>query len=1029
MNITMTALRAQLLGAARIELATKTVDFAPDKRYQLLAYLAHRGDWVRRDELAHLFWPEVVDKAARHSLRQLLKRVRKLEWLTGLEADAQRVRWRVETDVAAFEEALAAADWKRALSAYGGPLLGGMGRASSEFEDWLMLEREHLHGHWREALFRHAGQLEARGEHLEAAALLDRLLRHDELDEDALRSYMSALARAGRREQALRAYRGFAERLRRELDLRPTTATEQLAEGVRSGEGSSLPLSASAQPPAVAVRDARPTLPAPVTSFVGRDLELSSIAHHLSQADCRLLTLTGLGGVGKSRLALQAAEELGRRYPDGVSFVPLEALDSVRVENPQPFVGREWQDFRPEVQALPTAIASALGLTLQGKDDASRQLKRHLENKRILLVLDNFEHLVNGAELLAELLHACPGLELLVTSRERLGLEEEWLLPIEGLAVPEAGAPLEDALSYDAVKLLVQRARRVLPDFALSAADLEHVRTICRLVAGLPLGIELAAVWLRLMPLEELAGELEKSLDLLASSSRNAAARQQSLRAVFEHSWALLSVKEQEVLKKLAVFRGGFRREAAALVAGASVAVLAALVDKSLLRVLPNGRYDRHPLIYGYIREKLAERPDEQAAVQARHQSYYVRLLAQQAAAIGQGRQREALRAVYEEWENIHSVLRRSASAATPDELVQWVELMEVAFEARGYLAEGLEFLTQAEAALDEADPDQRAALGRVVLEQAWYCLRLSRYDEAAALAERGLSLAKPAGRAGWLARGHNTLGAVALHTGRREEAERGFRLALRLAERAGEHALAASAVGNLAIRAHDAGDYELAETLYLEALTRFRRQGRYSGVVTNLGNLGHLYMALARWRQAERVLQEGLELARSYDFRHSLPYLLTNLSHVAETLGQLERAQELNEEALELAEAEGNAYVMSTILANLSSVTLALADVASATHYAVRAVQTAWSSADNPKLMQGLLALAECWLNQQQTDQAARIFALVRAHPATLAPERQTAERALARLEGAARLEPETASLELLLADVLAHTLADSRT
>ncbi len=315
-------------------------------------------------------------------------------------------------------------------------------------------------------------------------------------------------------------------------------------------------------------------LPGRNTSFVGRERELVELAAVLANEDARLVTVFGPAGVGKTSLALEAVRQQRRlgNFRDGVYFTPLDALSSAA--------------------AIPNKLAEALGVPSERA--APLQLQRHIATKNMLVVLDNYEHLLDVVSFAADLLQACSNLTLLATSRERLNLKEEWLFTVEGL--PFADKAVDE--HTDASKLFAERARQAQPAFSL-AENAPAVQEICRLVEGSPLGLELAAVWVRVMPCAEIAAEI-KNLDFLTTNARNVAERHRSLRAAFEHSWQLLNAREQDVFRKLSVFKGGFTREAAAEVAGSTIPLLLSLVDKSLLRVGERGRFDRHVLLQQY---------------------------------------------------------------------------------------------------------------------------------------------------------------------------------------------------------------------------------------------------------------------------------------------------------------------------------------------------------------------------------------------------------------------------------------------
>src|SRR5262245_11067224 len=376
---------------------------------------------------------------------------------------------------------------------------------------------------------------------------------------------------------AQRPSKQMAERLAKVLSIAPPeqAAFVAFARGLSATPPAGLPLRTEAS-----LAD---HLPSPPTPFVGRSEEMALLRQRLDDPDCRLLTLVGPGGIGKTRLAVEAAHKQRAHFVHGAHFVSLALVNS------------------PDLFLF--AVGNVLEFLFDGQQAPIVQLINYVRDKRLLLLLDGFEHLLDAVPLLADLLAGAPHLKLFVTSRERLNLQGEWTLPIEGLDYPRDTGH-DHFERYSAVQLFVQAARQSQPGFSLNS-DAPGVLHICQLVEGIPLAIELAAAWVRLLPCAQIAERLASSLDFLASPVRNAPERHRSLRVVFDHSWALLSSIEQTALAKLSVFRGSFDLEAAEAVGGASLLVVASLVDKSLLRTDSTGRYALHELLRQYAAEQL----------------------------------------------------------------------------------------------------------------------------------------------------------------------------------------------------------------------------------------------------------------------------------------------------------------------------------------------------------------------------------------------------------------------------------------
>ncbi len=374
-------------------------------------------------------------------------------------------------------------------------------------------------------------------------------------------------------------------------------------------------------------------LPSQTTEFVGRQDELKQIEAALGNPAIRLLTLVGPGGMGKTRLSLEAAAHQVGTFSDGVYFIELAPLSAAK--------------------DIATTLAAEIGLQIQPDERTpEQQVIRFLAEKQMLLIMDNFEHLLAGTGFVTQLLAGAPTVKLFATSRERLNLAAETIFTLDGMDFPDWETPA-DAITYSAVKLFMQGAQRAQPGFELKAEDLTYVARICRMVRGLPLGILLAAAWVELLSLKEIATEISQSLDFLESQQRDLPERQRSIRAVFDYSWNLLNEAERDAFMRLAVFRGGFMREAAARMADVSLRTLSTLVNKSLLRRDPNsGRYEIHELLRQYAEGRLNEAGQADEA-RAAHAAYFADFMAQHEPDIAGGRQREGLDAIDADFENV----------------------------------------------------------------------------------------------------------------------------------------------------------------------------------------------------------------------------------------------------------------------------------------------------------------------------------------------------------------------------------------
>jgi predicted ATPase len=781
-------------------------DFTRPKPLLLLTYVALEGPQVRR-HIAELFWPEARDSMK--SLTVALTRLR--QGAPGvIETDGKRLWSYIPVDVKDLLNLLDKGEVMAALELYQAPFLEGiyLSNWSSELEEWVCRTREFLSRYLSRSLLNCAESAAARGQYTTATACAEAICDVADtsvLEPEELKRLHTLLAATDNPHATMIAEesRDFGLILSSDSEVAKARLHGHLSKGAL-GIPSNLPTAR--------------------TTFIGRDSELVRITKLLSQPEYRLVTLLGSAGVGKTRLALQLAHQLhlSERFKGGVYWVALEAL------------------FSPE--RIPVAIAEALNLESLSADAAFEHLSSAIGSQEILIFLDNAEHLTDGASHLSDLIARCPNLTLLVTSRERLNIAEEYAVRITGLSFPANNLTLDKANHFSAVNLFVKRGKAARPDFELRENNLADIVRICHLVDGLPLGLELAAAWLRMMPPAGIADEISRHLDFLTTHLRDTPDRHRSIQSAYEHSWAGLNDRERAALRRLAVFKGGFRREAASEVAGASITILASLLDKSLLRVGISGRYDQHPLLYQFTREKLAQYPDELAAVSdahARHFLGFVEGLRPGLLRPAETGEQRALRALALEHENLRAALTWSTQHNKPLAL-QLTSALQSYWEMCGNLSEACSWFGRA---LKGASEEIPAALRtRAFLAHGRFLLLCGEQEQAAEAFQTALVLAQQARRLRDIAEASNHLGLLAL-----------------------EH-----------------GEVARAKSFCEKSLKVHHQLNNQRGIAVTHNNLGNIARAARSWAEAEGHYSESLVLNRRLGIKRSEAIVLANLSFVA---------------------------------------------------------------------------------------------------------------------------------------------------
>ncbi|MEO7910917.1 MAG: tetratricopeptide repeat protein [Roseiflexaceae bacterium] len=1004
------SLQLECLGGLRVSLNGSPLNgFVSSKVQALLCYLAVTGRPHLRPALAALLWGDQTDAEAATNLRQAIANLRRLlapYLIVTRHSVAFNQAPGCRLDVTEFQAYLAAADTDSqqltaAMGLYAGDFLDGFSvRDAPAFEEWALSTREQLRGQVLSGLHILAAQHTARAEYTPAIAVMQRLLALDPWREDSQRQLMLLLSRSGRRDAALAQYETYRRTLDQELAVEPLPETTALYERIRSAR--STPRSA---------------LPASATPLIGREREQAELVQRLADPACRLLTLIGPGGVGKTRLALQATLDLQTVFLNGVYFIPLAAVSSANV--------------------LVSTIAGALGLVFSRGADPLAQLLNNVREKELLLVLDNFEQLVDrGVDLLAELLRRAPDIKMLVTSRERLQLHDEWLLELHGLRAPSPNT-IDRIESYAAVQLFLASARRLDRSFELSAADESAIVRICRLVDGMPLGIELAAAWVRMLPCHEIAREIEASLDFLAVSLHDLPERQRSMRAVFDHSWRLLGARERAVLRQLSVFRAGFVREAAERVAGATVHMLSTLLDKSLLRRGRAGRYELHELVRQYAAEQLTA-AGEQLEACDRHCTYYTAMLQANKQQLRGGAQQQAIAEIDAEIENVRAAWRWAGAHSRLDAIDRALESIYHFYNLSGWFQEGVESFNSVARQFEalpnvQSDPIQ-LQLGRLATRQGALYQRLAQYREADELLRTGLALIQQLSLdvRQEIAFALCVLGDITRLLGDAAAALLLLQESLAIYETLGDHHGQAAAQHNLGYLHYTLGAFEEAHSCCAQSLALFRSLGdqwgvasalRYLGIVARdqgnlaearqlfeegraicesigdryvlaycLNNLGTVAFATNQYAEAELLLRQGIVIGKQIGHQRVVAFSLNDLSEVYSIQQNYTAAREVLQESLALFNASGDRWGVAIALHNLGTTAVKSGAYAAAETYFRAALNTAIAIHALPIALDLLVGFAELLARKAQNEPAVRLLSLALHHPAC---ERQVQIRA----------------------------------
>lgn len=1059
----MTQVKLYLFGPPRLEYNGELLTIKLRKAMAILVYLAVTRQPHRRDSLATLFWPDKDQRNARANLRRTLyelsQQFEKQMAVSLLTADDESVMLAADvslwTDVTSFQHDLAESKEHEttnninmpptvlidAAKLYTDDFLAGFTLSDApDFDDWQFFQREELRQQLSTLLDTLVDWYEAQANYDEAIHAARRWLQLDPLDERVHRRLMTLYAQAGQIATAVRQYDECARILSEELDAPPSEETMALFEAIRTRRLSK-PIREDVvrdHPIVQGATSATPqslkhNLPHQTTPFVGRKQEMAEILHRLSDETCRLLTLIGPGGVGKTRLAIEVArwliehnwlDDVDTTTADNAAATQLPLAPTLYVADGVFLVELGTVQGSSGVIA---AIAEAVGFRFYSDVPPQEQLMHYLREKQLLLVLDNVEHLLVDANPLAtfvaDLLATAPRIKLLATSREALNLQEEWFHPLGGLHfsqvshryTPNAGTPRDSrteskgtktaAPVADAVQLFVQNARRARADFDQVCED-EAVLRICHLVDGMPLALELAAAWIKVLPCARIADEIEQNLDILTTRHQNIPSRHRSMRAVLEQSWQLLTTEEQVILQRLSIFQRGFTQAAAQTIAGASLLTLAGLTEKALVHVhqagLTHNRYQMHELLRQFATDKFtggktaveamannADISTDISTTRTNHSDYYLALLHEWASALLSSNQQQAVQIIHTELDNIRvallwaitngnnrgvteslgplynfyqiqsrflegkdlflALLARWRSATnTIEPLGQQIELRLLAcVGALSYLL--CDYVT-AEQHLTEALA--HAKLAEMPREHAFVLSFLGRLvmwqggkGRAKALLTESLHLSQALGDDNRIASTLEKLASLIYATFGEYENSKTLTLeSLALSRKLGRPDRIAYALDTLGFVTFCRGEYGESERYYTESLEMFEQTDDQYGHAMALGGLALVYWGLGQgaWPTAERHFQQSLEICRAIGHQGQVVGRLVGLARLANDQGNYAEAQALAQEGLTIARALGSPVYLLHVLYCLGESAYQVRKLADARDYIVEALARA---------------------------------------------------------------------------------------
>ena len=1009
-----------------------------DKSQALLAYVAvesHRPH--RRDHLAGMLWPNQPENKALHSLRQALSSLRKT--LQDRHRENQFIivtrdsiqfnnNCDHELDIRKFNALINKAfqfynrdddessrihfrALKQAAVLYQGHFLDQFYlKESVYFEEWSMLQREILTRKVLEILNCLVEYYERQGNYQQALQFATRMVELAPWEEHAHRIVMLQLALNGQFSAAGNQYHSLARYLKQEIGLEPTAETVKLYEEIRStsakGEG--------LEPRFLPTVNQLPSFSNP---FIGRQIELDELADLLTNPHSRLLTITGPGGVGKTRLAIEAAREQIGLFHHGVYYVSLS-------------------DIQNDINIIPR-IAEVVSFNFSDQGSPKSQLQKYLQTKKLLLILDNFEHLIEYANLIADLLNSSPGLVIIITTRERLKLKEEWVLSLDGLSYPHMGVNPDNQKAFDAIRLFEVCVQQVNRDFRITPLEKDSIVQICRVVEGNPQAIEIAASLTYTKSCFEIAEQLTHNYEVLSTNFQNVQPRQRSLQATMQYSWDLLAIEEKDALSQLSIFLEYFDPDAALNILGIDSTMLTTLMSKSLIRKTSDERYIFHTLLRQFARRKLGEDISKHRTVEERYCNYYLNLLLMQADRLDGYEQSQALIEINQNIDNFRKTWGLLISHQRFSDLEQIVDTIYRFHTIRSHFNQCIELFNEAFAGLAGTNNHEMLTrkinarqgvlyqrLGKYGLAKKYldtslstfrsynetkeiiFCLvqlgntylKLGEYEEVKSKAAEALKLATSIEDQWGITSSYYLSGFVDYRLGEIEKGKRDLEKALHVSRASRRPRLLLNPLNALGDIACHQGEYSKAIQIYEECIQLSVEIGDEYQVGIHYNNLGTVFHILEQYQNAEAYYLESLHICMKIGDLVGQAVALSNLGEIKLIQKEYPESRRLFLKGLGIARDLDDHWSIMACLKNLGAISLTENDLVKAKRYYAAAFDTGIKHRTKPQVLNILLDLAEYLSNNGNLDLAAEMLTLIVNHPSSEKIAREKAKRILER-------------------------------